>query len=182
MLKKRFVLPLIAAILTFSVPFSALAQDTPTEVPAPTAEVTPEPTAVPPTDPPTDVLPPNTETPQDILGIVIAALFGGSVTIGGSLFVTALVGLIKMIVPESVISGVALKNIVSLAVWVLYSLAIHFGFGTQFQGVAAWLTPILVSAAPLVGVLIGSHGLYGLAKNAGVPILGYQRASSKSLG
>ncbi len=138
-------------------------------------DVTAEPTITP-VDTTTPALPPSTETPEDILGIVWAALFGGAAAIGGSVLVTSIVGIAKMIIPGSVVSGDTLKNIVSVVVWLGYSLAIKFGLGTQFQNVAAILAPILTSALPLVGVLIGSAKLYLASKEHNVPILGYQRA------
>jgi Flp pilus assembly protein protease CpaA len=91
-------------------------------------------------------------------------------------FVTALVGLEKMVIPASVASGDTLKNITAVIVWIGYSLAIRFGLGTQFQGLAAVLAPILVTATPLIGVLIGSAKLYLASKTHNVPIWGYQRA------
>lgn len=132
-------------------------------------------TDVPTLDGSTPALPPTTETPQDILGIVLATLFAGAATISGSVFVTAVVGLEKMIIPVSVASGDTLKNVTSVIVWIGYSLAIHFGLGTQFQGLASFLAPILITATPLVGVLIGSAKLYLASKEHNVPILGYQR-------
>lgn len=152
-----------------------------TPQPSPTAEIvtavpTAEATEAPPAEPPTPALPPTTETPSDILGIVLATLFAGSATIAGSVFVTAVVGVLKMVIPASVASGDMLKNIVSVVVWIGYSLAIKFGLGTEFQGLATFLAPILVTAAPLIGVLIGSSKLYLAAKSANVPIVGYARS------
>lgn len=141
-------------------------------------DVTAEPTAIAtevPAEPPTPALPPTTESPEDILGVVLAALFGGAATIGGSFIVTSIVGVLKMIIPASVVSGDTLKNVTALVVWLGYSLAIQFGLGTQFQNVAAILAPILTSAIPLIGVLIGSAKLYLASKEHKVPILGYQR-------
>lgn len=159
-MKKPFVLFLMVFILLGVWAVTIHAQD-----------VTPDPspivvTAAP--DPTTPALPPSIETPEDILGLVLA-------TISGSVFVTAVVGLLKTIIPSSVASGDVLKNLVSVVVWILYSLAIKFGLGTQFQGIAAFLAPILITATPLIGVLIGSSKLYHAAKSANVPIFGYQR-------
>lgn len=156
---------------------TVFAQEVTQPAPEPTAVVTDVPTDVP-VEPPTPALPPTTETPEDILGIVLATLFAGAATIGGSVFVTALVGLEKMIVPTTVASADTLKNVTSLIVWLAYSVAIHFGLGTQFQGLASFLAPILVSATPLVGVLIGSAKLYLASKEHNVPILGYQRPAA----
>lgn len=161
-----FIVVMIALLLGV---MALMAQDVTAEPTAvPTVEVTPEP-------PPTPALPPSTETPEDILGIVLATLFAGAATISGSVFVTAVVGLEKMIIPVSVASGDTLKNVTSVIVWIGYSLAIHFGLGTQFQGLASFLAPILITATPLVGVLIGSAKLYLASKEHNVPILGYQR-------
>jgi len=146
--------------------------------PAALQDSTPEPTLEPPVEPPTPALPPTTETPEDILGIVLATLFAGAATIGGSVFVTALVGVLKMIIPASVASGDTLKNIVSVVVWIGYSLAIKFGLGTEFNGLATFLAPILTTLAPLVGVLIGSSKLYLAAKDAKVPVFGYMRKTT----
>lgn len=154
----------VIALLCLGV-MAVAAQDEPaaTETPAPIDTTTP-------------VLPPTTETPEDIVGIVLAALFGGAATIGGSLIVTSIVGILKAVIPASVASGDTLKNITAVVVWLLYSLAIKFGLGTQFQNVAAILAPILTTALPLIGVLIGSAKLYLASKEHNVPILGYQRA------
>lgn len=160
------IVALIALLLGV---MAVMAQDVTAEPTAvPTVEVTPEPPATP-------ALPSDTETPQDILGIVLATLFAGAATISGSVFVTAVVGLEKMIIPVSIASGDTLKNVTSVIVWIGYSLAIHFGLGTQFQGLASFLAPILITATPLVGVLIGSAKLYLASKEHNVPILGYQR-------
>lgn len=166
-MKKPFVLFLMVFILLGVWAVTIHAQD-----------VTPDPspivvTAAP--DPTTPALPPSTETPEDILGLVLATLFAGAATISGSVFVTAVVGLLKTVIPSSVASGDVLKNLVSVVVWIVYSLAIKFGLGTQFQGIAAFLAPILITATPLIGVLIGSSKLYLAAKSANVPIFGYQR-------
>lgn len=156
---------IVAALLVSA--FAVTAQDVTAEPTAVVADV--------PSEPPTPALPPTTETPEDILGIVMAALFGGAATIGGSLIVTSIVGILKMIIPASLVSGETLKNVTALVVWLGYSLAIKFGLGTQFQNVAAILAPILTSAIPLVGVLIGSAKLYLASREHKVPILGYQR-------
>lgn len=167
---KRLVILFILLLVIMPV----WAQDTPTPE-VPTLESTalaPEVTLAP---LPTEVLPPATESPEDILGIVFAALFAGSATIGGSVFVTAIVGLLKMVVPASIASGDTIKNVVSVITWIVYSLAIRFGLGTEFSGIATFLAPILTSLVPLVGVLIGSSKVYIAAKNAHVPIVGYAR-------
>lgn len=124
---------------------------------------------------PSPVLPPNTESPESILRIVWASLLAGSATIGGSVLVTALVNLAKVIIPASVASGDTLKNVITVVVWIGYSLAIRFGIGEQFKGLADFLVPILVTATPLVGVLIGSAKLYLAARAHNTPIWGYQR-------
>lgn len=150
-----------------------------TPVPEATAVSTDEPAATDepgePAEPATPALPPTTETPEDIIGIVLAALYGGAATIGGSIFVTAVVGVLKLLIPANIASGDTIKNVTSLIVWLLYSLAIKFGFGTQFENVSAILAPILTSALPLIGVLIGSAKLYTAAKAYSVPVWGYQR-------
>lgn len=171
---KRNLIAIVLSLSLFTGVGFAVAQDTPTpEMPAPTptVEVTVEP-------PPTTALPPSTETPADIAGIVLAALFAGAATIGGSVFVTAVVGVLKMVIPASTMSSDTIKNIVSVVTWIGYSLAIKFGLGTQFQGLATFLAPILVTATPLIGVLIGSSKLYLASRAAKVPILGYQRPQS----
>lgn len=172
----------VLVVILFAVVGFAVAQGTPTPEGQPVADVTVVPVAPPvevTVEPPaTTALPPDTETPADISGIVLAALFAGSATIGGSVFVTAVVGVLKMIVPQTVASGDMLKNVVSVVTWIAYSLAIHFGLGSQFQGLATFLAPILVSAAPLVGVLIGSSKLYLAASSANVPVWGYQRPAA----
>jgi hypothetical protein len=169
-MKALFVLA-IALLIVFASAW-VMAQDTPTpEIP------TPEATEVIPVEPPTPALPPSTETPEDILGLIVATLLAGAATISGSVVVTAIVGVLKMVIPSSVASGDLLKNITSVVVWILYSLAIRFGLGAQFQGLAALIAPILTTAAPLIGVLIGSSKLYLASKNAGVPIFGFQRKS-----
>jgi hypothetical protein len=167
-MKALFVLA-IALLIVFASAW-VMAQDTPTpEIP------TPEATEVIPVEPPTPALPPSTETPEDITGLILATLFAGAATIGGSVFVTSVVSVLKMIIPASVASGDTIKNVVSVVVWILYSLAIKFGLGTQFGGIATFLAPILTSLAPLIGVLIGSSKLYLAAKSAGIPIVGYSR-------
>lgn len=172
MLRKTMYSLVIAFLLTLTLSSIMKAQDaTPTpEVPTavPTVEVTPEPPATP-------ALPDQTEQPEDILGLVIATLFAGAATIGGSVFVTTLVSLLKLVIPSTLVSGDTLKNIVSVVVWIAYSVAIKFGFGTQFQGLATFLAPILTALVPLVGVLIGSSKLYLAAKKANVPLFGYSR-------
>lgn len=164
---QRLVIFIAVMVLLLLGVVSAVADDTPPEVTPVATEVAPE--------PPTPALPASTETPEDILGIVLATLFAGAATISGSVFVTAVVGLEKMLIPASVASGDTLKNVTSVIVWIGYSLAIHFGLGTQFQGLASFLAPILITATPLVGVLIGSAKLYLASKEHAVPILGYQR-------
>lgn len=165
---------IVIGLLTLFPLASIRAQDTPTPE-VPTAIPTVEVTEAPPVEPPTPVLPPDTQSPEDVLGIVLAALLAGSATIGGSIFVTAVVGVLKMVIPTSVASGDALKNIVSVVTWIAYSLAIKFGLGTQFQNVATFLVPILVTVAPLIGVLIGSSKLYLASREAKIPVLGFQR-------
>jgi len=167
MIHKPFVLVLIVVIL--AVLWGTIyAQDSTPE--APIVVTVPAP------DTSTPALPPSTETPQDILGLVFATLFAGAATISGSLFVTSIVGVLKMVIPASVVSSDLLKNVVSVIVWIVYSLAIKFGVGTEFQGIASILAPILTTAAPLIGVLIGSSQLYRAAKSHNVPILGYERS------
>lgn len=144
----------------------------PTEVPEATPEVTPEP---PPVDNPGDALPPNTETPQDIISLIWAALIAGAATISGSVFVTAVVNLEKVILPS--VPGQTLKNVTSVVVWIIYALAIRFGFGSQVQGLAAFIVPILTTATPLVGVLIGSSKLYKSAVETKTFIWGFQRTA-----
>ena len=129
-----------------------------------------------PVEPPTPALPPLTQTPEEILGIILAALFGGAATIAGSVIVPPIVGILKYIIPASVASGDTLKNVVSVVLWVAYSLAIRFGVGTEFNGVATALAPILTALLPLLGTLIGASKVYLAAKNAKVPIVGYQRS------
>lgn len=169
---KRKLFALVFAASLFAGVSFASAQDVTSEPPTPTAVSTPEAT---PEAPPTDALPPKTETPEDIAGLILATLFAGSATIAGSVFVTSVVGVLKMVIPSSVASGDTIKNIVSVVTWILYSLAIKFGLGSQFQGLANVLAPILVTAAPLIGVLIGSSKLYLAAKTAKIPIVGYSR-------
>lgn len=181
---KRNLIALIFAASMFTGVSFAVAQDVATPTPegnpvadvtvipdAPTAEVT----EVIPVEPPTPVLPPDTQSPGDILGIVLAALLAGSATVGGSIVVTAVVGVLKMLVPATLASSDTIKNIVSVVVWIGYSVAIKFGLGTQFQNVATFLVPILVTATPLIGVLIGSSKLYLASRAANVPIMGYKR-------
>jgi hypothetical protein len=127
------------------------------------------------TDPTEPALPVTTESPEDILRMVWATLFTGAASIAGTLFVTALVNLEKVLIPASVASADTLKNVTSVVVWIGYALAIKFGLGTQAQGLAAIITPILVTATPLVAVLIGSAKLYLAAREHNTPIWGYQR-------
>lgn len=156
--------------LLIALPFGALyAQDA---TPEPTPEATDTPVIV---EPATPALPPETQTPEEIAGIVLAALFGGAATIAGSVIVTSIVGILKLIVPSSVASGDTLKNVVSVVVWILYSLAIRFGLGTEFNGVATAIAPILTALLPLIGTLIGASKLYEAAKSAKVPIVGTAR-------
>lgn len=166
-LRNLVILMVVMTALLLGV-MAVMAQDTPTPAATEVATDTPPTTETP-------ALPPTTETPEDILGIVLAALFGGAATIGGSLIVTSVVGILKVVIPASVASGDTLKNITAVVVWLAYSLAIKFGLGTQFQNVAAILAPILTTALPLIGVLIGSAKLYLASKEHNVPILGYQR-------
>lgn len=169
---KRIVSILLLTLVCMGVLQMSLRAQEP--APTPTVEVisTPEATAEP---PPTEVLPPTTETPSDILGLVLASLFAGSATIAGSVFVTAVVSVLKLFIPSSVASGDLIKNAVAVVTWIIYSLAIRFGVGAEFQGIATFIAPILVTATPLIGVLIGSSKLYLAAKSANVPIVGRAR-------
>lgn len=180
--KLKIALFVVMCVVLMSAPVAMLrAQDaTPTsEIPtveAPTAVPTIEVTVEPPATNPTDALPPTTETPEDIIGIVLAALFGGAATIAGSVIVTSIVSLLKFVIPSSVASGDMLKNIVSVIVWIAYSIAIKFGLGAEFNGISTALAPILTALLPLIGTLIGASKLYLAAKNTNTPILGYSRS------
>lgn len=166
---KRIKISLFVALFSL-IPFTVTHAQEVTPEPVPTAVVTDVPS-----EPPTPALPPNTQSPDEILGIVLAALFGGAATIAGSVIVTSIVGILKLFIPSSVASGDTLKNVVSVVVWIAYSLAIKFGLGTQFSGVATALAPILTALLPLIGTLIGASKLYLAAKSAGVPIVGHAR-------
>lgn len=177
MLRKSLCTVVCAFFLTFPLVSVLYAQDeTPTpESPPVIITVNPPPVEVTSEPPGTPALPDKTETPEDIFGLVVATLFAGAATIGGSVLVTTIVSLLKLVVPTTTASGDTLKNIVSVIVWIAYSIAIRFGFGTQFQGLATFLAPILTALVPLVGVLIGSSKLYLAAKKANVPFFGYSR-------
>jgi hypothetical protein len=168
-MKALFVLA-IALLIVFASAW-VMAQDTPTpEIP------TPEATEVIPVEPPTPALPPSTETPENIIGIVLAALYGGAATIAGSLIVTSIVSLLKFVVPSTIASGDMLKNTVSVVIWIAYSIAIKFGLGTEFNGVSTAIAPVLTALLPLIGTLIGASKLYQAAKGTNTPILGYSRS------
>lgn len=174
--QSKYLLLLLSLLFTLNI---ASAQDV-TEEPtaAPTAEVTPEATVEPPVDPPPEEsspLPDTTESPQDILRMIWATLVGGSSGVAGSLFVLSLVAVLKMFLPSSLISAEMLKNVVGVITWIVYSLAVQFGFGTEAQGIARFITPILVTGLPLLGVLVGSPFLYKLSLLHKVPIWGYKR-------
>lgn len=169
-MRNFFIGLLVVALLLIGV-VAIAAQDSTSE-PTPVSTLVP---TLPDAPPATDPLPDQTETPEDIIGIVLAALFGGAASIGGTFVVTSVVGILKLFIPASVASGDVLKNIVSLVVWLAYSIAIKFGLGGDFQNVAAILAPILTTAIPLIATLLGSRQLFLGARNAKIPILGYER-------
>lgn len=165
----RNFLIVLALLVLVLIAVPVFAQDA-TELPP---VVTLEPTSTP-IEAPTPVIPPEVEKPEDIIGVVLAALFAGAVTIAGSPFVTVLVSLEKLFAPTSV-SADFLKNTTSVIVWIIYSLAVRFGLGTEFQGIANYITPILVTLVPLIGVLMGSSLVHQAAVATKVPLLSFKR-------
>jgi len=87
--------------------------------------------------------------------------------------VVLLVGLIKRI-PLDVVQSIPANGIhlaVQVLLWIGYAVATHYGKGLAFENWVQALTPLL----QLVVSYLGGAWLYNQAKQANMPLWGYQR-------
>ncbi len=87
--------------------------------------------------------------------------------------VVLLVGLVKRI-PLDFIQSLPASSIhlaMQVLTWTIYAVATHYGRGAAFQSWVEALTPLL----QLVASYLGSAWLYRKAKEANMPLWGYQR-------
>lgn len=124
----------------------ALAQDTP-----------------PPLTPGLDTIP---TTPSGVI-----ALF---TFFGGSLVVTGVVGLLKLI-PGNNLDANTLKEWVAVIVTVVYMAFVFTGNSGLFEQGADIFTKILPFITGLIGVFQGSSTTHNVASSVGLPLLGYKR-------
>ena len=87
--------------------------------------------------------------------------------------IVLLVGLIKRIPIDAIQSLPAnvIHLVVQVLAWVAYAVATHYGKGAEFESWIAVLTPLL----QLVVSYLGGAWLYNQAKQANMPLWGYQR-------
>lgn len=151
MVKRALIALLVCAVL-FVLVLPALAQDT---------------------TPP--VIPPDVIPVADAGAALIALVLNFLAPFGSSPLTTALTSLLKMVVPESLLSGPALRNIVAAVLTVGYWLAVHYNFQDAFASIGGFLVTVLPAAFMLYKNFVGSSDIYKQAVDAKTPVLSYKR-------
>lgn len=93
-----------------------------------------------------------------------------------ALLVVALTGIFKRFLPASVPAGLIVL-VLQVITWVLWMLALHFGYGAQFESAVQLFTTIATIVAGLVGSTVIASAVHNLAAENKVPLVGYKRDS-----
>jgi hypothetical protein len=125
-------------------------------------------TEVPPTTPPEQAL------LEAALDLIIKAVANATFILPAAGLVVALTGLAKYFLPATVpAGGIALTFQVIL--WVVWVLALHFGYTNMVESLFAALTTIVTAVAGLVGATYVATRVHEKAAEHDVPLAGYKR-------
>lgn len=103
-----------------------------------------------------------------LVGLVMGAF-------GGSPIVAFIVSVLKKISLFDRFSGEALTLGSATVVYVIAGLALHLGFGDQFDSVVNLIVVAGPAILSFLMSLFGSKGIFVAARNNNVPLIGYQR-------
>lgn len=123
-------------------------------------------------------VPPSTSPSQGLLeaalDLIIKAIANATFIVPVAGLVVALTGLAKFFLPTSIPAG-AIALTFQVILWVGWVLALHFGYGSQFETLVQTFTTIVTAIAGLVGATYVASRFHESAANHSVPLAGYKR-------
>lgn len=152
------ILLILLALLCLALPIVALAQD-----------VTPEPTPAPVT--PFPEVPPV----EDLGTVVISPLVTVILSLAGSAFGVAIIGILKQVPLFSSLSGDTLKYLVGGIILAVVLLARNFGFEAQLDASLKFATQLITIVTSLLTSFKGMQAVYNQAVKREIPVVGYKR-------
>lgn len=132
-------------------------------------DVTPEPTPAPVT--PFPEVPPV----EDLGTVVLSPLVTVILSLAGSAFGVAIIGILKQVPLFSSLSGDTLKYLVGGIILAVVLLARNFGYETQLDASLKFATQLITIVASLLTSFKGMQAVYNQAVKREIPIVGYKR-------
>lgn len=126
----------------------------------------------------TSVIPPDVVSVESGGQMLLAAILAIAATFVGSPLTTALVNILKVFVPDAEHGGLsaeALRNMIAVGLWVIYSVLAHFNLQSSFESIGNLLVLLLAGVTPFLTTLLGSSIVHEAAVKHNIPILSYQR-------
>lgn len=125
----------------------------------------------------TPVIPPDVLPVSDAGAALVALVLNFLVPFASSPLTTALVSVVKLVIPESVSAGL-IKNVVAGVLTIGYWLAVHYNFQDAFASVGQFLVTVLPAVFLLYKNFVDSSRIHEDAVKANSTLLGYQRTPS----